>query len=101
MGLHEMVKEIDPDRNGSLNFAEFLSLMARAMRENDGEEELIEAFRVFDRGGNGLISSAELRHVLTNLAVTDAEADEMIREADVDGEGQINYEEFVRMMMAK
>jgi hypothetical protein len=40
---------------------------------------------------------------MTNLGekLTDEEVDEMIREADVDGDGQINYEEFVKMMMAK
>ena len=69
----------------------------------DTEEELIEAFKVFDRDGNGLISAAELRHVMTNLGekLTDEEVDEMIREADIDGDGHINYEEFVRMMMAR
>ena len=46
---------------------------------------------------------AQLRHVMTNLGekLTDEEVDEMIREADVDGDGQVNYEEFVKMMMAK
>ena len=53
------------------------------------------ANEVFDRDGNGFISAAELRHVMTNLGekLTDEEVDEMIREADVDGDGQINYEE--------
>ena len=57
---------------------------------------------VFDKDGNGFISAAELRHVMTNLGekLTDEEVDEMIREADVDGDGQINYEEFVKMMMS-
>jgi len=43
----------------------------------------------------------QLRHVMTNLGekLTDEEVDEMIREADVDGDGQVNYEEFVKMMM--
>ena len=43
------------------------------------------------------------RHVMTNLGekLTEEEVDEMIREADIDGDGHINYEEFVRMMMAK
>ena len=52
---------------------------------------------------NGFISAAELRHVMTNLGekLTDEEVDEMIREADIDGDGQINYEEFVKVMMAK
>jgi calmodulin len=45
----------------------------------------------------------QLRHVMTNLGekLSDEEVDEMIREADVDGDGQVNYEEFVKMMMAK
>lgn len=88
---------------GTIDFPEFLTLMARKMKDTDSEEELIEAFKVFDRDGNGLISAAELRHVMTNLGekLTDEEVDEMIREADIDGDGQINYEEFVGMMLAK
>ena len=60
-------------------------------------------FSVFDKDGNGYISSAELRHVMTNLGekLTDEEVDEMIREADIDGDGQVNYEEFVAMMTSK
>ena len=42
-------------------------MMAKKMKDSDGEEELREAFRVFDRDGNGFISAAELRHVMTNL----------------------------------
>uniref|UniRef100_A0A162AFH3 EF-hand domain-containing protein n=1 Tax=Daucus carota subsp. sativus TaxID=79200 RepID=A0A162AFH3_DAUCS len=74
-----------------------------AFLDTDSEEELKEAFRVFDKDQNGFISAAELRHVMTNLGekLTDEEVDEMIREADVDGDGQINYEEFVKVMMAK
>jgi calmodulin len=50
-------------------------------------------FAVF-QDGNGFISAAELRHVMTNLGekLTDEEVDEMIREADIDGDGQVNYE---------
>ena len=101
--LQDMVNEIDIDGSGTIDFQEFLSLMARKSQDNDVEDELIEAFKVFDRDGNGLISAAELRHVMMNLGekLTDEEADEMIREADIDGDGHINYEEFVRMMMAK
>ena len=69
-------------------------MMARKMKETDSEDEIREAFRVFDKDGNGFISAAELRHVMTNLGekLTDEEVDEMIREADIDGDGQVNYE---------
>ena len=101
--LQDMINEVDVDGNGSIDFPEFLSLMARKMKDTDTEEELVDAFRVFDRDGNGLISAAELWHVMTNLGekLTDEEVDEMIKEADLDGDGHINYEEFVWMMMAK
>ena len=60
----------------------------------NSETEIREAFRVFDKDGNGFISAAELRHVMTNLGekLTDAEVAAMIREADIDGDGQVNYE---------
>merc|ERR1739845_21182 len=101
--MGDMINEVDVDGNGTIDFPEFLSLMAHKMKDTDTEEELIEAFKVFDRDANGFISAAELRHVMTNLGekLTGEEVDEMIREADVDGDGQINYEEFVKMMMAK
>ncbi|XP_073270438.1 calmodulin-7-like [Primulina huaijiensis] len=101
--LQDMINEVDADGNGTIDFPEFLNLMARKMKDTDSEEELKEAFRVFDKDQNGFISAAELRHVMTNLGekLTDEEVDEMIREADVDGDGQINYEEFLKIMMAK
>merc|ERR1711865_1166306 len=101
--LQDMINEVDADGSGTIDFPEFLNLMARKMKDTDSEEEIKEAFKVFDKDGNGFISAAELRHVMTNLGekLTDEEVDEMIREADIDGDGQINYEEFVKVMMAK
>jgi len=98
--LNDMINEVDANGNGTIDFEEFLEMMARKMKETDTAEEIRQAFRVFDKDGNGFISSAELRHVMTNLGerLTDEEVEEMIREADCDGDGQINYEEFVQMM---
>lgn len=75
----------------------------RKMKDTDSQEEIEEAFKVFDKDGNGYISAAELRHVMTSLGekMSEEEVDEMIREADVDGDGQINYQEFVKMMVCK
>ena len=101
--LADMINEVDADGNGTIDFPEFLTMMARKMKDTDSEEEILEAFKVFDKDGNGFISAAELRHIMTNLGekLTDEEVDEMLREADIDGDGQINYEEFVKVMMAK
>ncbi|WFD30817.1 hypothetical protein MSPP1_001841 [Malassezia sp. CBS 17886] len=101
--LQDMVNEIDADGDGTIDFPEFLTMMARKMKDTDSEEEIKEAFKVFDKDGNGFISAAELRHVMTNLGekLSDQEVEEMIREADTDGDGQINYDEFVKMMMSK
>ncbi|CAE8738381.1 unnamed protein product [Polarella glacialis] len=95
------LENVDPEHR--IDFPSFLSLMARKMKESDTEEELIEAFKVFDRNCDGLISAAELRQSMQHLGETldDSEVDEMIKEADADGDSMINYDEFVKMMMAK
>jgi calmodulin/calcium-binding protein CML len=101
-----MVRDVDADGNGTIEFAEFLALVSRQQEaaHADGggaEEELREAFGVFDRDHDGHISKAELRHVMISLGekLTDEEVEGMIAEADLDGDGLVNFDEFVRMMM--
>ena len=58
---------------------------------------------MFDSDGSGSISASELRLIMSNLGqnLSDEEIELMIREADIDGDGQIDYEEFVKMMNSK
>ena len=92
--LQDMINEVDADGNGTIDFPEFLTMMARKVDDGDDEVDIKEAFRIFDKDGNGFISAAELRHVMISLdeKLTEEEVDEMIREADTDGDGQVNYE---------
>jgi calmodulin len=101
--LQEMIEEVDEDKNGTIDFREFLGLMAKKMKETDTEEELIEAFKVFDRDGNGKISSHELRFVMTSAGedLSEEDIEEMIHDADTDKDGFIDYEEFVKLMMSQ
>merc|ERR1712172_220262 len=101
--LQEMIKEVDSNGNGTIEFSEFLSKMAGKMAFSPiSEKEIYDAFRVFDKDGNGFISPAELRYVMSKMGqvITDDEVDQMIQEADLDGDGQVNYREFVKMMTA-
>ena len=67
----------------------------------DQTVEIREAFKIFDRDGNGYIDAKELKHVVTRMGhvLTSAEADEFMKEADLDGDGKLDYNEFVAMMM--
>jgi len=69
-------------------------MMAKNMAESNPVEDLREAFKMFDRNGDGKIDPKELRRVMTNLGekLTDDEVDEMIQTADKDGDGKVNYE---------
>jgi len=88
-------------RGPSFGMPELLQVMAKYMGDSrNKQEEIRESFNVFDRDGTGRISAAELRHVLTNIGekLSEQEVDEMIREVDVDNDGQIAYEDMVRLM---
>lgn len=71
------------------------------VKDVESGEELLEAFRVFDKDGDGIINVAELRHVMTNLGekLTEEEVDAMIAVADQEGLGYIRYEDFVQVML--
>ena len=75
--------------------------LSNKSKDVDTENELIEVFRVFDRDGNGFIIPGELKNVMAGVGerLSDGEVTEMIREVDIDEDGQINYEEFVAMMI--
>ncbi|XP_028063272.1 calmodulin-2-like isoform X2 [Camellia sinensis] len=99
--VEDTISEVDIAGNGTIDFEHYLNIMARKMKDNVAEE-LKEVFKVFDQDQDGYISAIEVRHVMINLGekLTDEEAEQMIMEADLDGDGVVSYEEFVRMMMA-
>ncbi|KFB42224.1 AGAP006622-PA-like protein [Anopheles sinensis] len=99
--LEQMIYEVDSDGNGRIEWEEFVALMKRKAREPANEKELYEAFKVFDKNGDGFLSVEELSDVMQNFGerLTPQELQDLLAEADIDGDGKINYEEFVYMLM--
>ena len=68
-------------------------MMAKQHTEAQKQREIMDAFKVFDKNGDGVISAQELRQAMTHLGerLSDKDIEKMIQEVDQDGDGQINY----------
>ncbi|KAJ6642363.1 Troponin C, isoform 1 [Pseudolycoriella hygida] len=101
--LAEIIAEVDDDGSGQIEFAEFCTLAARFLVEEDAEamqQELKEAFRLYDKEGNGYITTDVLREILKELddKITNEDLDMMIEEIDSDGSGTVDFDEFMEVM---
>lgn len=74
-------------------------MMSRKLQDTDREEEIRQAFKVFDKDGNGYITADELAIVMANLGerLTAGELKAMMNEADTNQDGKIDYGEFVKV----
>ncbi|KAJ3074151.1 Centrin-1 [Podochytrium sp. JEL0797] len=98
--IKKMIEGVDKSGSGTIDFNEFLALMTAKMAEKDSREEIRKAFRLFDDDETGRISFKNLKRVAKELGenLTDEELQEMIDEADRDGDNEINEDEFFRIM---
>jgi len=98
--LLDLLNEYDTDGSGMIEFGEFCNMMSDKMNADNDEDMIRMAFRVLDKDGSGTISSKAFKHLMTHIGdkLTDEEVEEMINEADKDGDGVLNYEEFVTML---
>ena len=98
--IKKMIADVDREGRGVIEFQDFLNLMTVKMAERDPREEILKAFRLFDDDNTGKISLKNLKRGARELGETmaDEELQEMIDEADRDGDGEISEEEFIRIM---
>ncbi|KAK6936538.1 EF-hand domain [Dillenia turbinata] len=99
--IEKLIQKADLNNNGLVEFSEFVGLVEPDIvkaKSPYSEEELQKLFNMFDRDGNGYITAAELAHSMAKLgqALTVKELTGMIKEADTDGDGCINFQEFSR-----
>ncbi|KAI5698136.1 hypothetical protein M8J75_002170 [Diaphorina citri] len=104
--LNEIIKEVDEDGSGELEFNEFCTLAAKFLEEEEENPEamraeLREAFMLYDREGNGYITTDVLREIISELDpnLDYEELNEMIEEIDSDGSGTIDFDEFMSIMI--
>jgi len=101
--IEQMIEEVDEDGSGTIDFGEFLEMMAKKLTRINIAQELNDAFKVYDKDGNGLVSLAELRYTLTTAEngpkISHEDFDYIARSADVDGDGHINFQEFIDLLL--
>jgi len=98
--IKQIIADADKEGDGNIEFEDFLNLMTLKYSERDPKEEIMKAFKLFDEDESGRISFKNLKRVAKELGenITDEELQEMIEVADRDGDGEVNQEEFVRIM---
>ncbi|BFZ21166.1 hypothetical protein BsWGS_24205 [Bradybaena similaris] len=100
-----LMKELDTNCNGKVEFREFKAFVQEEMRKsenpNQQEKAIRLAFKVFDENEEGVIDEEHLKKAMKNLGepLTDKELDDMLKLADRDQDGKINYEEFIKLWL--
>ena len=95
--IYDLMQAADVDNSGTIDYGEFIAATLH-LNKVDREDHLVAAFAYFDKDGSGYITKDELQKACEEFGLGDASLEEMIREADQDNDGRIDYNEFVAMM---
>jgi len=98
--IKKLVAQVDKNNTGALCFADFLDIICIKLAEKDTKDEILKAFKLFDRDQTGKITFQNLQQIAAELGegLNDEEVQEMIAEADLDGDNAVNEEEFFNIM---
>jgi len=103
----DMIQEVDTDGNGTIEFDEFVECVRPALtakpveKTSQPNEGMMAAFKEFDEDGNGFIEPEELRTKMSEMSgceIPMEQIQDMIKQVDVNGDGKVDYEEFVKLM---
>lgn len=98
------VAALDPKSSGLVSIADLLPFLSRtpAINPAQAEQDLVGAFRVFDSQRTGFIGAGELKHIVMSVGdkMSERDADELIKEADPNNTGRIDYQAFAKKLIA-
>merc|ERR1711904_308723 len=99
--IEKMIADVDDDGGGEIGFDEFLKMMTHKILNKDPKEDMLKAFRLVDDDQTGFVTFKNLKRVAkeSNQTLTDDELQEMLTDADKDGDGQLNEKEWLAMMV--
>ncbi|KAK1396600.1 Calcium-dependent protein kinase [Heracleum sosnowskyi] len=95
--IYDLMQAADVDKSGTIDYGEFVAATLH-LNKVEKEDHLFAAFSYFDKDGSGYITQDELQQACEEFGIEDARLEEMIKEADQDNDGRIDYNEFVTMM---
>ena len=101
--MAELLNDLDVGAGNLIYLEDFRKIMLAYLSDDVALENVVDVYRSFDKACSGGISAAELKHVFSKLGlnISNEEADELVREADSDGDGGVDFEEFLKMMISK
>ena len=99
--IEYMIEEIDEDGDGEINFEEFVTMMEKQTNiiDETEEEAVLQAFRNFDRDHDGKITNFEFKYILGQIGdgrFSNEEINLLFKEADLDADGMLDYQDFIR-----
>ena len=99
--IENMIEEIDEDGDGEINFEEFVTMMEKQTNFIDETEEdaVLLAFKNFDRDHDGKITNFEFKYILGQIGegrFSNEEINHLFRECDLDHDGMLDYQDFIR-----
>lgn len=101
--MSELLNDLDIGCGNLIHLDDFRKIMLAYLSDDVALENIIDVYRSFDKSLTGAIVADELKHVFSKLGlnISNEEAHELVKEADSDGDGNIDFEEFLKMMISK